>query len=514
MTVRQRLTAEIDRLYAELDRADSPGAVVLVDIGEERVHTGCYGRANVEHAVAWTPTTRYRVASITKSLIAQAAVRLATDGRLALDEPVPGWAGPATPRQLLSMSGGLPLDEHVAMLAGTSGPLDPDHLTHLAASAPRSFPPGTAQLYSCSGYRRVGVMIEQATDLSLGDALRLLVLDPIGLAHSELVPRPPTRRSRQATRYLRGDDGWRVDTDDTHSTGDGGLVSTAADLAAWLRASRRPGGTAGVPGLSDLLDTPVPRPSRIGDYRMGCMLHHRLGTPSISHTGTTGTRYVHLPEADISIVALHNRDDVDAFWLTEQVAELVLRAIGGGDAPGRWPIAGDDPRVATALGTYLEPRSGLHLRLVDAGECTDVQIGTALMRLLRFDGCYGAVNGTNGLELTLDDDAVVLDAGFGAPRAFHRVHPRPADDDRLVGTYRARGLEAVARIRRTGDRLQLVRGTGHCAGMIDPLVRLDADAYAAGGISVAVQRSAHGIAEQLQLSAYLTRGLPMHRSRS
>src|SRR5919202_1068889 len=56
------------------------------------------------------PETQFRIASITKPVVATLALTLAHDGLLSLDEPPPGTRTSASIRQLLSHQGGLAIE--------------------------------------------------------------------------------------------------------------------------------------------------------------------------------------------------------------------------------------------------------------------------------------------------------------------------------------------------------------------------------------------------------------------
>ncbi len=96
--------ALMERAYPE----DGPGAAVLVARGDEVLYRGARGRASVELDVPLRAEHVFRLASVTKQFAAAAALKLAEDGKLSLDDPltkfVPGYPGGdrVTVRMLLS----------------------------------------------------------------------------------------------------------------------------------------------------------------------------------------------------------------------------------------------------------------------------------------------------------------------------------------------------------------------------------------------------------------------------
>lgn len=108
------LGASIDALFAPVAGKPLPGAAVLVLRDGAVVHAKGYGLANVTSGEANATTTRFRLASVTKSFTALAVLQLAEQGRLSLDDPleryVPGFIGgeQIRLRHLLSHTAGLP----------------------------------------------------------------------------------------------------------------------------------------------------------------------------------------------------------------------------------------------------------------------------------------------------------------------------------------------------------------------------------------------------------------------
>lgn len=110
------------------------------------------------------PQRRFRLASLTKVLVALAALVALEEESLALDEP----AGPegATVRHLLSHASGLGPDGGV--LAG----------------------PGTQRIYSNAGFEELADVLERSTDMPVAGYLGEGVLDPLGLGATTLEGSP------------------------------------------------------------------------------------------------------------------------------------------------------------------------------------------------------------------------------------------------------------------------------------------------------------------------------------
>jgi D-alanyl-D-alanine carboxypeptidase len=204
----------------------------------------------------------FRIASVTKMMTATALLVLADQGRCQLDDPTGrhlpsdivdrfrdsqgrAYGAAITLRQLLDHTSGLPnfFSQPPILEAVRHGggrrrftPLD---LVDLAvAGEPPTSPPGTVRAYTDTGFLLAGLIIQALTRRPLQEAYRELVLDPAGMADTWLESSDEApRRRRIAPHEFEGQD--ITGMDPTVDWAGGGLVSTAADLAAFLRALAR-----------------------------------------------------------------------------------------------------------------------------------------------------------------------------------------------------------------------------------------------------------------------------------
>jgi CubicO group peptidase (beta-lactamase class C family) len=124
--------------------------------------------------------------SFTKTILAAAALRLCDQGRLSLDAPRPGAA--FTLRQLLHHSSGLPdyasLEAYHRAVERNEEPWRFADLVERAG--PPLFAPGEGWSYSNIGYTLVGQAIAEAAGQPVTEALRELVLEPLGAESARL----------------------------------------------------------------------------------------------------------------------------------------------------------------------------------------------------------------------------------------------------------------------------------------------------------------------------------------
>ncbi|MDK1476668.1 serine hydrolase domain-containing protein [Streptomyces sp. 549] len=185
------------------------------------------------------PDAFVEIGSLTKVLTGTAAMRLAAEGTLALDDPLERWLTRTPPtgitlRHLLDHTSGLP-----RLPPGTARFRDPyrsftEHA--LDGLIPRLDvllvgEPGRSQEYSNFGYAVLGAALAAADRQPYEQLVRERVLSPLGLA-DHFAAHPPPDRALRATGFLRRSR--RTWTLDGAILPAGGMWATSAGAAALL----------------------------------------------------------------------------------------------------------------------------------------------------------------------------------------------------------------------------------------------------------------------------------------
>ena len=275
----------------------------------------------------------FRIASVTKMMTATALLVLADRGRCRLEDPtgqyLPGevvdrfrdhtgraYAPAVTLRQLLDHTSGLPnffaqpsILEAVQHGGGRRR-FTPADLVELAvAGEPSTSPPGTARAYTDTGFLLAGLIIEALTGRPLQEAYRELVLDPAGMADTWLESSDePPRRRQIAAHDFEGHD--ITDMDPTVDWAGGGLVSTAADLAAFLRALTR-GQLVSADAWREMTRWQPGPEGFYDDYGLGLGRYRFPGGQVIGHHGVWGAFAFWSPELDAVLTGTVNTGRVD-----------------------------------------------------------------------------------------------------------------------------------------------------------------------------------------------------------
>lgn len=252
--------------------ANLPGVVgLIVDRDGVRYARGL-GVANVETGAALGEDTQCQIASMTKALVSAAAMQLVEAGRIALDDPIgavlPDLADPQvltgfdeagqpqtrpavrpiTLRHLLTHTAGLGYffsHPYVLQYFDAVGTPPPGSLASI--KMPLQFDPGERWEYSVAT-DWVGQVVEALTGRRLGDYMAEHVFTPLGMAQTGFLPALPENAARIHVRLPEG--GFKALPTfmggGEFDGGGGGLTSSAADYARFVRAMLRGGELDGV----------------------------------------------------------------------------------------------------------------------------------------------------------------------------------------------------------------------------------------------------------------------------
>jgi CubicO group peptidase (beta-lactamase class C family) len=267
-----------DVMAGHVDRGVVPGVATLLsrrgEVQVDAIGTKAFGDSDPMRR-----DTIFRVASVTKPIVAAAAMILVEECTLRLDEPVDQWLPeladrrvlraidsplddtlpanrPITLRDLLTFRLGIgavmvfppryPIQQAMAEAGVGSGPAlpahTPDELMKRFGSLPLAHQPGERWLYD-SGSDILGVLISRATGTSLEEFLRERIFAPLGMNDTSFSV-PESKLNRLASSYwtnpstgefeiFDGVDDSRWASPPVFESGAGGLVSTVDDLLAF-----------------------------------------------------------------------------------------------------------------------------------------------------------------------------------------------------------------------------------------------------------------------------------------
>src|SRR5216684_2025907 len=384
----QQKTVNFDELEAtvneELKATNTPGAAVVVIVGDQVVFAKGFGVSNVETRMPVTPDTLFRIASTTKMLTAATLVALAEQGKIKLDEPIGKYVRGLSPglsrvtvHQLLTHTAGL------RDSASYYGSHDDSALAAFVHSWTDDYligNPGEIYSYSNIGYGLAAFVLETVTGKPFADAINEILFQPLGMRRTTLRPTEAmTYPLSQGHEVLSGQTKpsvVRPFADDSRYWANGGVFTSVADFArfaiAFLNDGKLEGKQVLLRSVIEKISTPYvsipggnttehPRYSyglNVRDYRGVRVLQHgglRIGFGSL-------VRFV--PEYHFAVIVLTNKSNGLLLKTLEKATELAVPLLPKTTSPPREPIAMNEAEMRSYVGIYQNAPDYLRLELV------------------------------------------------------------------------------------------------------------------------------------------------------
>jgi len=248
-----------------------PGAMVLLRTPQGNFNAGV-GTTELGVQIPPAANTHFRIASNTKTMTGALIVLLAQDGKLKLSDPVSTYIPDVpdgeniTVAQLLKMRSGLygyTADPALAaaMDANPGKAWTPQEVLAIAFRHPPQFAPDASYEYSNTNYALLGLIAEKVGGRPLAQQFADRLFGPVGLTQTSLpaaddtsIPAPYSHGYMYGgSFYALADDPYPADMqaaaqagtlqpvdytnqNSSYATAAGGAISTADDLAAWMKA--------------------------------------------------------------------------------------------------------------------------------------------------------------------------------------------------------------------------------------------------------------------------------------
>jgi CubicO group peptidase (beta-lactamase class C family) len=380
----------LDRVVDETvrDRALVGLAVGVVANGQT-VYRRTVGQADTRSAQSVSPTTLFRLASVTKTMTAIAVMQLVEQGRISLDDPVNAYltgfrvertdanAAPVLVRHLLTHTAGLTEPLRRRDLLSPSRVLGPKRgrpvpsLTSLYAPVMRpAFAPGASWMYSNDGFAALGQLVEDVVGRPFAEHVTDEVLHPLGMRQTTFSPAPGDRVA-MGHRVKRS----RVKQTTPRSIANlpaGGAYSTLEDMLRYATELTGVGPNLHPhvltsQTLAEMYQPAVLLGDRIPFQGLCFLLDEEDGHRTVSHGGDYPGYEAALlvaPDDDMGVVVLSNSS---ARGAAQRLSRLVLRqALGLADhLTVRHPEAELRADLVPELtGRYRAGRGSRNLRLL------------------------------------------------------------------------------------------------------------------------------------------------------
>ena len=367
--------SRVDAIFAQWDRADSPGCALGVLQNGRFVYQRGYGMANLDYDIPNAPSMVYYVGSDSKQFTAAVVALLALDGKLSLDDDIrkylpemPDYGTPITIRHLIHHTSGI-RDIYTLMSLGglrlEDVFSDSEAVALIARQKELNFKPGDDYLYSNSGYFLLAQIVKRVTGASLRVVADERIFRPLGMTNTHFHDDPGHVMKRRAMSYERDSSGYRISyLQNFDKIGAGGLYSTVEDLRKWDENyyTHRVGG----PALQTLIHTRgILNKGDTLTYAFGNNVARYRGLRIDEHGGSLmgyKAEILRFPDHHFSVLLTCNLGAINPGPLAQQVADIYLadklgpkaeRAVAGaGRRPGSVTSAGAPATDAAALASF------------------------------------------------------------------------------------------------------------------------------------------------------------------
>jgi len=358
---------------------------VLVARGDQVLFSKGYGSANLEWQISDTPSTKFRLGSITKQFTAASILLLEERGKLKVEDPVrkylpdaPAAWNKMTIFHVLTHTAGIPNFTNFPDYRSTEAlATTPEKLVARFRDKPLEFEPGEKWNYSNSGYVLLGYLIEKISGESYEAFVQKNIFTPLGMKDSgydsnfAIIP-------RRATGYEPGPNG-PVNAGFVHMSipfAAGALYSTSEDILRWEQ------GLFGGKLLSAASLQKMTTPFK-SDYAFGLQVHTVNGHRVIDHSGGIegfSTMLAYYPDDKLTVVALANLAPAASGPIVSQLAVLAQ----GGTVTlqtERKEITVDPAVLARYVGAYRMAAGGDMLITLEGGQLNSQLTGQGVLPL-------------------------------------------------------------------------------------------------------------------------------------
>jgi len=368
---------QVDRLFAEWNKPDSPGCSIAVIRDGKIVYKRAYGMADLERNVANSPVTVFDIGSVSKQFTAMSVLIAAKQEKLSLNDDIRkylpeirDYEKTITISHLIYHTSGL---RDYLTLQDLSGMRTENEYSEgetvdlIAHQRELNFLPGEEHLYSNSGYFLLSQIIKRATGKTLREFASENIFQPLEMKNTHFHDNFREIVKNRAVGYSpKEGGGFQLDMSWYDVVGDGSLMTTVEDLYLWDQNFYHNKLAGGSQELIEQMLTPgvLNRGEKL-DYAFALIHSTYRGLKTISHGGSwVGYRaqLIRFPDQKFSVICLANLGTFDPSRMAKKVADLYLAEqfkqsenIASTQKP---KIEVADSVSQNRIGAYRNPESG------------------------------------------------------------------------------------------------------------------------------------------------------------
>lgn len=488
-------TAEVDKIFAQYDRPDSPGCALSVIKDGSIIYKRGYGAADLDHDIAISPGSVFHVASVSKQFTAFSILLLAKQGKLSLDDEVrkhipevPDFGYPITIRHLLHHTSGLRDQWNLLIMAGWRLGLDvvrdDDILNLISRQKALNFKPGDQYAYSNTGFTLMAFIVKRVSGLSLREFADANIFKPLGMTKTFFRDDHAVIVKNQAYAYEPAPGGmFKLSVPNYDTVGASSLLTTVEDLARWDQNfyDFKVGGRE---IIEQMQETGTLNDGEKINYARGLVITGYKGLRIVEHSGADAgyrSNIMRFPDERFSVACLCNLSISNPSALARRVADVYLADKLKQEARNNSTLAAielTEDKLKPRVGAYWNSWTG------EAGKVT-IREGKLFLSVPGYNNQI-TPTGENRFALAEQPGEVMFEASKlvikiegRKPIVFDAM--QPAETSRLAdyaGNYYSEEIDSTYKVTVIDGKLILARKKFRNS-TLDPLFK---DAFATGSI--------------------------------
>jgi CubicO group peptidase (beta-lactamase class C family) len=306
----------VDALVQPLiDSAQIAGTAVGIMRNDSILLLKSYGYADLEFEVPLPVDASFELGSITKQFTAVAIMQLVEKGQIKLDDPInkhltfDAKADTITIRQLLNHTSGI---KEVPLRNFIQEKYPRDTILRLLEKQQLDFKPGTQMMYSNTGYKILGLLIEKVTKQSYEEYIVRNIFEKAGMTKSYLADLETIRKLRAHGYNNINKDGELTRAEQPYfywTFSAGALSSTVEDLFKWNQALHTSEKVLKKETYRQLITPGIVGDNILLRYGMGIQVYKYQGHPIIGHGGSGSgilSDLHYFPDQKLTVIVLQN----------------------------------------------------------------------------------------------------------------------------------------------------------------------------------------------------------------
>lgn len=328
------LTRSFDSLLNKEFKTGEPGAAAIVVKKGEVLYKKGFGMADMELNVPVQPDMVFRIGSITKQFTAVCILKLASEGKLSLQDDIKkyipdyGIQEPITVEHLLTHTSGIKSYTNVdTFWKHVRTDMTPREIIRLTEKDTLEFKPGTKYNYNNTGYVMLGYIIEKISGKTYENYLHQNIFTPLDMKNSYFGSESRIIKSR-AKGYTKNEKEF-FNSDYISMTlphAAGSIISTVEDLWKWNKAlySYKVISKEWV----DKLTTPYKLTNgKSTNYGYGLSISSIQGSPAYDHGGGIPgflTYGIYMPKEEVFVALFSNCECKTPDGLATNMAAITI----------------------------------------------------------------------------------------------------------------------------------------------------------------------------------------------